>query len=99
MAKKLRMFYLKTITDTNEYGKGEKQKFTYKPKDDTEKVVTLTVTGEANAMELGLPTETPGDTVAIELGVQNKQAKLLMQEDKKKAEDDQKNDDDGDGEE
>jgi len=81
---KTRMFYLKKTTDTNVFGKGEKETFVYKPKDETEKDVTLSITGEATARMLGLPTESPGDTVAIEFGVINKQAKLLMEQENKK---------------
>lgn len=70
-------FVLKKKT-TVEDSKGKKYALIYKPDDFDEKEMSIIFKDDMIAEQLGLPTETIGDSIIVEFGAKEKQSKLLV---------------------
>lgn len=75
-------FVLKKKT-TVEDKKGEKHALVYSPDDFDEKEMSISFKDDEIAEQMGLPTETIGDSVIVEFGAKEKQSKLLINVEKK----------------
>jgi hypothetical protein len=67
----------------------EKKTLTYTPSDMDEKDIEIKVKDEGLAEQLGLPVGSFGDSVIVEFGAKETQAKLVVKVKKKEDEDDQ----------
>jgi hypothetical protein len=72
--------------------KGDKRTLTYTPDDFDEKEIAITFKDEEIAEQMGMPTETIGDSAIVEFGAKEIQSKLVINDppddDQGKGEDD-----------
>lgn len=65
---------------TVEDSKGKRYALVYRPDDFDEKEMSIVFKDDAIAEQFGLPIETIGDSVIVEFGAKEKQAKLIINE-------------------
>lgn len=80
-------FVLKKKT-TVEDSKGKKYALIYRPDDFDEKEMSIVFKDDTIAEQMGLPTETIGDSVIVEFGAKEKQSKLIVNAEVKEKDED-----------
>ena len=69
---------------TKEKADGDTISYKYVPTNDPKKEISLSVKGYITASNLGLPTDSIGDTILVEFGATTMQLQLEMEIEKKK---------------